>query len=131
MAAPAAEDMLHFGNMNEAQLRQRVGSNPGRVDARDKDGDTPLLIAAWWVESLPLVVWLLDEKGADVNATTSFGLTPLHWADSLDILNALLDRGADPTVRSDGLTPLMGQVLHQNVDNVARLLQDPLSTCKL
>jgi len=45
---------------------------------------------------------------------------------SLDILTALLDRGADPTLPADGgSSPLMWQALRGNVENVARLLQDP------
>ena len=49
-------------------------------------------------ESLSLVVWLLDEKGADVNGTMADGTSAFHAAGSLDILTALLDRGADPTL---------------------------------
>jgi hypothetical protein len=73
-----------------------------------------------------LVLWLLDEKGADVNSRTSFGETPLHAALSLDVVNALLDRGADPTMRCEfNRTSLMDQVYGGNIDIVRRLLQDP------
>jgi hypothetical protein len=66
-------------------------ANPGRVNDGDRAGDTPLVAAAWkHIHSL--VVWLLDEKGADVNVIGSDG--GLHVAASLDILIALLDRGA-------------------------------------
>ena len=48
--------------------------------------------------------------------------------------NALLDRGADPTLRCDfNRTPLMDQVYGGNVDIAKCLLHDPrvpLSTCK-
>jgi ankyrin repeat protein len=55
-----------------------------------------------------LVVWLLDEKGADVNATTAGDRTPLFYAKTPDILTALLDRGADPcTADRCGALPLM------------------------
>ena len=40
-------------------------ANPERVNGRDKYGDTPLIDAARREEGLSLVVWLLDEKGAD------------------------------------------------------------------
>jgi len=72
-----------------------------------------------------LTVWLLDEQGADVNATTSLGPNPLYEARSLDNLTALMDRGADPTlVNIYGTTPLMQLARNGVVENVARLLQD-------
>jgi len=86
--------------MTEAQLRQWVDANPGRVNDldRDEDGITPLYAAVFYLESLPLVLWLLDERGADVNGRLDGWETPLHVACSLDVLNVLLDRGADPTL---------------------------------
>lgn len=71
--------------------------------------------------------WLLDKKGADVNGTNEDGASALHYAVfSLDILTALLDRGADPTISSShGVRPLKWGAQHGTVDVVARLLQDP------
>lgn len=57
-------------------------------------------------------MWLLDEKGADVNGTTSRGFTPLHNTRSLDILTALsiihlLQAGGNPGLTNNaGETPL-------------------------
>ena len=71
-------------------------------------------------------MWLLDEKGADVNAATWNGYIPIHWACSLAILNALLDRGADPTLTNDnGTSPLMWQASEGDIGIMAHLLQDP------
>jgi len=123
MAAAAAET-LKFRRMTETQLRQWVEANPGRVDDRD-NRETPPFIAAAALADLHLIVWLLDEKCADVNGKAKNGLTPLHVANSLDVLNALLDRGADPILASnDGLSPLMNCAIRGGVDVVARLLQD-------
>ena len=73
-----------------------------------------------------MVAWLLDEKGADVNATTRCGRTAVFSAASVDILNALLDRGGDPILPNpDGELPLMSRAQYREVDIVARLLQDP------
>ena len=125
MVAAAAQEMLSFGGM-EAGLRQWVKANPGRVNDRDRRGDTPLLAAVIYAKSLPLVVWLLDEKGADVNGTNEDGASAVHYAVSLDILTALLDRGADPIVADNrGVRPLMRGAQHGTVDVVAHLLQDP------
>lgn len=69
-------------------------TNPERVNDRDdKLGATPLSVAIFL--NLTLVVWLLDEKGADVNATMVNKENPLRNAKSLDILEALLNRGAE------------------------------------
>ncbi len=117
---------MRFEVMTEAELRQWVEANPGGLNHWDEQGCTPLHAAAYKKKRLELVHWLLDEKGADVNATTSGGWTALHDAASLDILNALLNRGADPTPQDKyGWSPLLWWVYHGSVDVVARLLQDP------
>jgi ankyrin repeat protein len=49
------------------------------VNQRDEAGSTPLLYAA--LRGHREVVWLLLERGAEVNATDSqFGATPSGWA---------------------------------------------------
>jgi len=87
---------------------------------------TPLFAAVSWSESLPLTIWLVDEMGADVNGRCSkHQYTPLYWACSLNVLDALLERGADPTALDcAGFTPLMYNAQIGSVDLVARLLQD-------
>ena len=122
--------------MTKAELRQWVETNPGRVNEWDEDGITPLYAAVYHLNSLPLVLWLLDEKGADVNKRIYNGQISLHAVHSLDILNALLDRGADPTLlRDEGFSPLMQHANYGRIDMVARLLKDPrsepLSMCKI
>lgn len=100
-------------------LRHGTGDGPVR-------GETPLYVAAGKLKSLPLVLWLLDEKGADVNATTGEEETALHWAGSVDILNALLDRGSDPNrLNFIGCTTLMEQAYRGELGLVVRILQDP------
>ena len=77
------------------------------------------------MKSLSATVWLLDEKGANVDTTASSGYTALYWAKTLDILTALLGRGANPTPTDADYTPLMAQAIRGHVDNITRLLQDP------
>ncbi|MGC9105409.1 MAG: ankyrin repeat domain-containing protein [Thermoprotei archaeon] len=48
------------------------------VNIRDKDGNTPLHLAAWY-GYLDIVKFLV-EHGADVNARNAEGNTPLHLA---------------------------------------------------
>ena len=44
--AATTDDTLCFCSMNEARLRQWVEANPGRVNVRDMNSDTPLHVAA-------------------------------------------------------------------------------------
>jgi hypothetical protein len=85
---------LRFSKMSEAELREWVEANPGRVNEMDSSGDTLILIAICVLQSLPLVVWLLDEKGANINARCKDGMTALYGARSVAVLNALFARGA-------------------------------------
>ena len=79
-----------------------------------------------------MVVWLLDEKGADVNGTAEDGKIALHYLNPIDILTALLDRGANPAVADfDGVLPLMLRAARGSVDGMARLLQDPRARATL
>ena len=119
--------------MKDFQLRNWVEANPGRVNDRDQDGRTPLYCAvtisgdyARTYTPLQLALWLMDEKGADVNTKALRGETPLHATSSHDIFNALLARGADPNSRrDDGSTPLMDHAVNNRVTLVTRLLEDP------
>ena len=117
---------LHFHPKCEMELRQWVEANPEHVNGRDMEGYTPLYTASCYMESLPLTEWLLDEKGADVNDKLRGGFTSLHGALSHDILNALLDRRADPTLRNGRYerSAFMVQAGRRDVKLMARLLQD-------
>lgn len=88
---------LFFASMGETELRQWVETNPGRINDRDSKGDTPLIAAAFRdLINAALVLWLVNEKGADVNATDGAGYTPLHRVRSVDALSLLLDCVAGP-----------------------------------
>jgi ankyrin repeat protein len=78
------------------------------INARDKDGFTPLHMAAGAGHAD--VVQLLISKGAEVNAANKIGVTPLHVAAAtghVDIADLLISKGANVNSRrNDGLTPL-------------------------
>ena len=74
---------------------------------RNEKGETPLHIVAG--ESHLEAVKLLLKHGADPNAQTIHGKTPLHVAEKcdVDVVKLLLQYGADPNARDDnGQTPL-------------------------
>jgi len=88
--AVAPAELLDFDNkMTEAELRQWVEANPGRVNDRDRIGFTPLLTAASRKDGLSMVMWLPDEKGVGVNATMANGGSALHVAIPLDQMVAV------------------------------------------
>ena len=120
---------LHFDSMTLLEIWQWVEANPGRVNDRDNDGETPLLCAVPRQGGGPQVLWLITEKGADVNFPDGEGRTSLFFAFEADVFNILLDCGADPTRRDKkGRTPLIQFVDGDWCDfheGIARLLQDP------
>ena len=79
-----------------------------KLDVCDKDGWGPLHLAVF-SGSIYAVEILLSNFGADPNAATPRGATPLHIASkgSLELVQALLDAGADLNLVDDcGATPL-------------------------
>ena len=69
----AVAEGLDFYDMSEVELRQWVEANPGRVNNMDSSVGLTLLAAiASKKKGLSLVVWLLDEKGADVNRAAAW-----------------------------------------------------------
>lgn len=126
MAAAAVLPRFHI--MTGAELRQWVDANPEHVNDwdRDEDGNTPLYTAAYHLKNLALLLWLLNEKGADVNKRIFDGQTPFHGVRSLETLNALLDRGADPTALDENNdSPLICHTYFRRVNIMAHLLKDP------
>ena len=76
----------------------------------DDNGETPLHVAVR-EGKLETARVLLD--ASDVNATSSVGMTALHWASlrgDAEMSELLLAYGADPRIRDehlDGLTPIL------------------------
>lgn len=57
----------------------------------------PLVVSVAQLGDLPMLRYLLEEHGQDPNATRADGgYTALHWARGRDVVEYLLERGADP-----------------------------------
>jgi ankyrin repeat protein len=86
-------------------LYRHILSDIKHINAKDKDGLTPLHYAAR--NNQKHEVKLLLAKGANVNAKDNEGFTPLHWAAQdgyKDVAELLLAHGADVNAREFGIT---------------------------
>jgi ankyrin repeat protein len=85
------------------------------VNAADnKNGYTPLDMAAFSVHYMPMVKFLID-KGADVNAKSAAGATPLFWAvlrQQKDEVQYLVDHGADVNAADAYGDTILDMILH-------------------
>ncbi|MEM0935766.1 MAG: ankyrin repeat domain-containing protein [Pseudomonadota bacterium] len=99
------EDIL--ASCSEALFPAEMGSAPVSIGSRASNGDTPLHVMAWRIDTHGALQ--LIDAGADVNAAGDMSETPLHIAvrkKDLTVVEALLRAGADPDRVSElGNTP--------------------------
>lgn len=105
----------------DRKVIEAVG-NGANVNARDKDGFTPLMITA--AKGRTGAVKALIEAGADVNATNNFGFTALLNTSVRSIIIMLLEAGADVNARDglDGVTALMYAAMGNRPETIDVLL---------
>ncbi|RKO95295.1 hypothetical protein CXG81DRAFT_5505, partial [Caulochytrium protostelioides] len=93
---------------NEAAFRAYLARYPQIALVANKDGASPLLIAAQ--KGLDTIITTLLELGADINTTDLEGSTPLHHAAAwgfFETVTLLMQRGASYTIKNKrGWTPL-------------------------
>lgn len=116
-----AFDAVALDNPHYLMNALALGASP---DARDNDGITLLMAAAW--RGHPRSVSVLLAAGADIDATDSGGFTALMWAASngwVEVTDLLLAEGASvDIVNGRGLTALMHAAWNGHARTVARLL---------
>ena len=132
-ATPARPTCDHWGSIDffrhasQQDVREclRAGADPN-----GPPGVYPLppLFVAAGSSPHPVVISILVEAGADLNARHWGGLTPLHEASSQNtnagVTVALLEVGADPNARSrDGTAPLHSAAARNNLDIVTALVE--------
>ncbi|XP_078159764.1 ankyrin repeat family protein [Carex rostrata] len=93
-------------------------------DARDDDGETPLIHAARQGH-FGTVKYLL-EQGANPSASSNLGATALHHAagiGNIEIMELLIPKGVDLESQSDAGTPLIWAAGHDQPKSVKLLLK--------
>lgn len=106
-------------NSDAIALLLSRGANP---NLKDDLGETPLMYAVGGPASRRDIVLRLLEQGGDLRATNGQGETLTMLAGSAAVLELLLDKGADPNAKSrDGLTPLMYAVAERRPGNLAQV----------
>ena len=113
---------------DSAKVKALLATGPQLINARDKDGSTPLHCATW--KGHEGVVALLLKAGANVNAHNTnehWGTTPLHaaaHANHAAIASLLIEYGADLDAEDlSGQTPMHHTTFHK-AKAVASLLQE-------
>lgn len=88
-----------------AKVKALIGKNPGLINSRDKNGQTPLHIAASWDDGE--IARFLVEKGADINAPDNNSNTPLFCAVSTGSKNvaAFLEKKGAKIILKGRATP--------------------------
>ncbi len=110
-----------FGSLAQLFERLDAGADPNAAGA---GGLTPLHLAVHDATRIELLL----EHGAEVDARTEYGATPLilaAWYDAPDTwaVQQLLAAGADPNARTqDGMTPLLRAVRSNKLELVPLLL---------
>ena len=105
---PIAPDLVTAIRDADAQAVRKLIDNGADVNARDAEGNTPLILASFYAS--PKCVELLLEKGADANAANKAGVTALiRAATNYEKTRLLVNAGAKVRVRTADLgnTPLI------------------------
>lgn len=118
MTDPAREIIKAAKSGDAERIRALLANDKSLIDARDKDGSTPLHCAVW--KGQQRVVELLLAAGADANAQNEndhWGTTPLHaaaHANQAAIAQLLIDHGADVNATDlEGRTPMFHTTFHK------------------
>jgi hypothetical protein len=105
----------YYGHLDIANLLIDKGAN---INVRGNDKSSPLLLAS--AANYNELSALLIKKGADVNVRDASGATALHYHNLLMIVQHLLDRNADTTLKNEqGWTALRKAIYEKNIGKVA------------
>jgi uncharacterized delta-60 repeat protein len=108
---------IHSNNGEAAEQAIQHGAD---VNARSNSGATPIFNVVQ--NNHIDLFNLLAQAGADLKARDKHGFTLLHWVSNPDIAKALITAGADVNAQTiDGRTPLQSAALNNHIE-IAKLL---------
>ncbi|WP_133135770.1 ankyrin repeat domain-containing protein [Legionella rowbothamii] len=110
----------------DAQIVEETARYGANIEFTDKDGITPVMIAA--MDGYDDVIDVLAKHKANLNVVNQpNGWTPIHYAISdryTKVLTRLAQNNADLNVRAkNGFTPLLLAVINGNVEAVVELIK--------
>ena len=114
-------DACRKGNVELIKQLSKV--NPDTINAPNKSGYTPLVIAGY--RNQLEAVKVLLELGAKVNALSEDGtvLTAACYKSNVELVKILLEQHADVNVKNNaGTTPLMFAIMAENEEIVKLLI---------
>ena len=120
---------LHFAScMGHFEIVEFLLNNGANVDAEMFNGETPLLIAAWYARDGKYeTMKALLEHGANVNHKDKHGRTALHNAamySGKEVINLLISYGADVNAIDEfGRTPLIAATKQNNTEAASEIKQ--------
>ena len=110
------------GNLD--YIKNIISENPGRINAKDKDGNSFLHLAVR-AGNADIVKFLVS-KGADVNIKDNYDQTPLQIAahsDNAEVVIQLVSSGAEINIKNSlGKTPLHYAVYYEQLQIVKYLI---------
>lgn len=90
-----------FADTTDSDMLELLLDEGADVEAKDKDGNTPLMHGAWCLTTVKLLL----ARGADVNVRSKHGVTPLmkaaFYKENADVVKLFLEHGADPTAKDE------------------------------
>jgi ankyrin repeat protein len=121
-AKSIAADLVTAIRNGDVRVVRKLLDNGGDVSARDAEGNTPLILAAFYAS--PECLQLLIGKGADVNSANKAGATALiRAATDYEKTRLLVAAGANIRVRTArGNTPLILAARRAGNSRTAKLL---------